>query len=339
MERKKIDKQNSFLKTNQLEIFLPEPFLSEYYIVEQKNVFTDEIEHNDRVYSAFYCMSIMALVKEEHMLRFDANHYKYEFVPFSLFFNIKPLSEQSKKDLLTYTKYYMKEQRRKFPTPSSYYLVVSKRWNKMVDREEVKNLIESSHSIIPLKMNISFDHIATSEASSVVPRYKKNIYGLLARNDLDNNQHRNLIQSFPTYLLIFYRIIKDNVNHSIIKLEDYRRRLKRIGDFAKKWINKQNITEKDIKSMSSFMTEHGYVRNKREREKKIREREKTVHGLLDNFYYKFFNELIQDLKKDGHIKLCKNCKNIIKERSRYKFCSDECNKAYYFNFKYYPKHR
>lgn len=339
MEREEIHERNSFLISNQLDIFLPEPFLPGYYIVEQKKFFADEIEHNDNVYSAIYCMSIMALVKEEHMLRFNCDHYKYELLPFSLFHNKEPNSQPSKENLLTYTEHCLEQQKGKFPSLPLYYYAVSKRWDKLVDRKELKNLTKPPLSVIPLKMNVSYPHIDPSEANSAVPRYKKGIYGLLARNILEEKNHRNRIQNFPTYLLTFYRIIGNSAIFPIIKLEDYNTRLKRIGDFAKKWIDEQNITDEDKKLMKSFMTEHGYVRDKRKREKTIFEREKTLHGLLNNFYYSFFNKLIQDLRKDGHIKLCKNCKNIIEEKRRSKFCSDECNRAFYFNFKYYLKHR
>jgi len=208
-------------------------------------------------------------------------------------------------------------------------------YKELLDIRYVKNLL-NNRDIILLKLSMEFDQIKPSEKSSDIGNYEERSYGLLARNFAE----RSSIAGNPVYnfLLNLHGIIKEKCNHDLIKLEQYKSWLTKIGNLAVEWINNTNnkrgllvieqntLPDEYVEKMRNIFYEFKPLIKDKDEKVYLEMREKEFDPVQE-FCFSFLKELIDDIVDKGLLERCemKECTNVFKPSNMgKKYCSEYC---------------
>lgn len=184
--------------------------------------------------------------------------------------------------------------------------------------------IQNNKDIILLEMEVSLNRVMHHYKFSSAPDCLNRIHQLLGYNFVYENQEANLI-----ILCLFedlYNILRLNLGYNYTSKDEYCDLLCAVGELSNEWITKRSVTKAYKQRLNKFI--HS-----------IKDRSQPFY----DFCYKFFDNLIDELKEYKVVSQCSVCGDVIQFRHDKQYCSlktdgKECgtkarNKRYYLAHK------
>lgn len=188
----------------------------------------------------------------------------------------------------------------------------------------ILNSIRNKKEAIIVKLDLRLDRVLYPKDNKIIPGYPKRIYQLPAYHLAANSDyHEGDTAGFFENL---FDILYFNFDYNFTDKREYHRLLSEIGELGYEWIENKSLSQKYIKKLNKFYTA-------------IKDRSLPFY----DFCYKFFDDLMDELKDKRKITQCSFCGNIFPFHSTKKYCAlqtegKNCGKSAR-NKRFYIRHK
>jgi len=189
------------------------------------------------------------------------------------------------------------------------------------------NSIRNNKDAIVLKIDISLDRVLDpeSEKDKILSRQLKRIYQLPAYHLAKNSDyHEDDIERL--FFDALFNILYFNLDYNFTDKREYQRLLNETAELGYKWIQNQTVSKQYIEKLNKFYSA-------------IKDRTLPFY----DFCFRFFDDLLNELKEKQKITQCSFCGNIFPFHKSRKYCAlqtegKDCGKPAR-NKRFYIKHR
>lgn len=186
------------------------------------------------------------------------------------------------------------------------------------------NSIRNNKDAIVLKIDIILDRVHDPKNGKIMSRGLKRIYQLPAYHlNKDSEHHERDTERFFEDL---FNILYFNLDYHFTDKHEYQRLLNKIAELGYEWLQTQAVSKEYITKLNKFYST-------------IKDRSLPFY----DFCYKFFDDLLDELKEKQKITQCSFCGNIFPFHKSRKYCAmptegKDCGKPAR-NKRFYIKHR
>jgi len=189
------------------------------------------------------------------------------------------------------------------------------------------NSIRNNKDAIVLKIDVSLDRVLDpeSEKDKILSRQLKRIYQLPAYHLAKNSDyHEDDIERL--FFDALFNILYLNLDYNFTDKREYQRLLNETAELGYKWIQNKTVSKQYIEKLNKFYSA-------------IKDRTLPFY----DFCFRFFDDLLDELKEKQKITQCSFCGNIFPFHKSRKYCAlqtegKDCGKPAR-NKRFYIKHR
>lgn len=299
-----------------VEIFCPQKYKG-YYLRGQV------VELSDNIYDkslpegyghAVYHFRIFALINDAYAKSLDLDEERLEYT------RLGTLIGKTKSEFLK-----IQREKESPPTKKNNPIEISLKDFGIQETPYLLNSIRNNKDAIVLKLDISLDRVLDSKSGKIIPRGLERIYQLPAYHlSKDSDHHEDDIEHL--FFDALFDILYFNLDYNFTDKREYRRLLNEVAELGHEWIQTQAVSTEYIAKLNKFYSA-------------IKDRSLPFY----DFCYKFFDDLLDELKEKQKITQCSFCGNIFSFHKSRKYCAlqtegKECGKPAR-NKRFYIKHR
>ena len=186
------------------------------------------------------------------------------------------------------------------------------------------NSIRNNKDAIVLKIDVSLDRVLDPKSGKIISLGLKRIYQLPAYHLSKNSEYHEA--DTERFFEDLFNILYYNLDYNFTDKREYHRLLDEIAELGYEWIQTQAVSVQYITKLNKFYSA-------------IKDRSLPFY----DFCYKFFDDLLDELKDKQKITQCSFCGNIFPFHKSRKYCAiqtegKDCGKPAR-NKRFYIKHR
>lgn len=188
----------------------------------------------------------------------------------------------------------------------------------------LSNSIRNGKEAIVVKFDINLDRVTNPKNNKLISNYPKRIYQLPAYHLAAKSEYRE--DDTARFFEDLFNILYFNFDYNFTDKREYHRLLNEIADLGYEWIENKSVPKQYIEKLNKFYST-------------IKDRSLPFY----DFCYKFFDDLLDELKDKQKITQCSFCGNIFPFHKSRKYCTlqtegKDCGKPAR-NRRFYIRHR